>query len=151
MADFRMELKGAEELRRAMEKLGPQLTKKHLRRAIRQGISLVRDTIKLTAPQREPDGMKPRPGRLSRLVRVKPRRGKRGYLKVSLIYPTEGEPDDAKNASHWRFIEFGTRHVVANPYITRAAISNFRRILRHVIRETDRGIKVELDKLRTQA
>ena len=108
MAALEVKLEGAEELERLLRQLPVRMRKKHLRRAIRRGIVLVRDQIKTTAPVGVGPG-KVRHGRLRRLVRIKARRGKRGYLKVSLIYPTEGAEGDPKNAFFWRFVEFGTK------------------------------------------
>jgi len=151
-----LELEGATEVVKMLKALPPSVGKKHMRRAIRQGIILVRTTIKATAPQRSSaksrgvrKGQKQtRPGRLRRLVRVKARRGKRGYLKVSLMYPTEGTSDNPKNAFYWRFVEFGTRIQQANPYIQRAVDLNFQGILRHVINETNKGLREELNKVK---
>ena len=158
MAAVALRLEGADEVVKMLKLLPPSVGKKHMRRAIRQGIVLVRTTIKATAPQRSAAGSRgvrkgqkqTRPGRLRRLVRVKARRGKRGYLKVSLQYPTEGASDNPKNAFYWRFVEFGTRFHPANPYIQRAVDINFQGIIRHVINETNKGLREEVNKVRTR-
>ena len=152
--DIQVKIDGADELIRLLKQVPRTVGTKHMRRAIRQGIVKIRQTIKATAPIRsraESRGVRrgqkqSKPGRLRRLVRVKGRRGKRGYLKVSLIYPTIGDSDNPKNAFYWRFVEEGTRNMQKNPYIQRAADINFRAILRHVIRETNRGIRAEMAK-----
>lgn len=159
-ANIELKLEGADEVIKMLKQVPATVGKKHMRRAIRQGIVLVRTTIKATAPQRSTTGAKrgvrkgqkqTRPGRLRRLVRVRARRGKRGYLKVSLFYPTEGTSDNPKNAFYWRFVEFGTINQPANPYIQRAVDINFQGILRHVINETNKGLREEINKLKAAA
>lgn len=156
--DVTVKLDGAAQLIKLMKQAPRSVGKKHMRRAIRQGIVKIRQTIKATAPIRsraESRGVRrgqkqTKPGKLRRLVRVKGRRGKRGYLKVSLIYPTIGDSDNPKNAFYWRFVEEGTRHMQKNPYIQRAADINFRAILRFVIREANRGISAEMARSRVK-
>lgn len=158
-AAVELKIEGADELLKMLKRVPANVGKKHMRRAIRQGITLVRQTIKATAPVRSSAGQRgvrrgqtqSRPGRLRRLVRVRARRGKRGYLKVSLFYPTEGTSDNPKNAFYWRFVEFGTINQPANPYIQRAVDINFQAILAQVIRETNAGIREELNKLKAKA
>jgi HK97 gp10 family phage protein len=154
MADLlRVRLEGVDELKKVLAQLPASVRKKHLRRAVRQGIALIRDDIKNTAPIRAKvagEKARARPGRLRRLVRIKQRRPKRGYLKASLFYPTEGNPSDPKNASHWRYVEFGTKNHAPNPYIARAVLRQFPRVIKKVIGETNRGAREELAKLRTK-
>lgn len=157
MAALTVKLEGVDELQRALKRLPVSLRKKHLRRATRQGIALIRNDIKATAPQRPSSPRfkdRPKPGRLKRLIRILPRRPRRGYLKISLFYPVLrelGTTNDPKNAFYWRFVEFGTKHQPANPFVQRAADRNFRRVLTKVIAETNRGVRGELAKLRTRA
>lgn len=157
MAGLTVKLEGAEALGKALRRLPPKLRKKHLRTAIRRGVALIRDDIKRTAPVR-PAGTggkdRPKPGRLRRLVRIKARRPKRGYLKVSLFYPVMkelGTRNDPKNAFYWRFVVDGTRHSPANDYIQRSVDKNFRRVLSKVISETNSGVRSELAKLKAAA
>ena len=153
-AAVELKLEGAAALRELLKQLPPAVGKKHMRRAIRQGIALVRNEIKTTAPvrtkvkQRGKGATRARPGRLRRLVRIKARRGKRGYLKVSLLYPTEGDANNPKNAFYWRFVEEGTRFMPGVHYIQRAADSNFQAIVRKVITETSNGVREEIAKAR---
>jgi HK97 gp10 family phage protein len=149
----KIELTGFEELDRAFKVIPPKLRRKALRTAMRRGIVLIRDEVKQTAPIRQStkvikyqDGVRPKPGRLRRLVRVKPRRPKRGYMKVSLLYPTQGAGNDPKNAFYWRFIEFGTRHFPARAYIRRATSKNFGKVVQTINRETLQLIITELRK-----
>lgn len=154
-AAIEMKLEGAGALRELLKQLPPAVGKKHMRRAIRQGIALVRNDIKATAPIRtkvkqsgRKGGSRPKPGRLRRLVRIKARRGKRGYLKVSLLYPTEGDANNPKNAFYWFFVEEGTRFMQGAHYIQRAVDNNFQSILRKVISETTAGVREEINKSR---
>ena len=154
-AAITMKLEGAGALRELLKQLPASVGKKHMRRAIRQGIALVRNDIKANAPVRtkvkqsgRKGGTRPKPGRLRRLVRIKARRGKRGYLKVSLLYPTEGDTNNPKNAFYWRFVEEGTKFMAGTHYVQRAADANFQPILRKVITETTAGVREEINKSR---
>ncbi len=157
MANLKVQLEGAEELEKALKRLPPRLRKKQLRTAIRRSVALIRDDIKQTAPIRDrgtASKARPKPGRLRRLIRIRPRRPKRGYLKVSLFYPVLrelGTRDDPKNAFYWRFVVNGTKHTPANDYIQRSVDKNFRRVLSKVITETNAGIRSELAKLKAAA
>ena len=155
----KVELKGIQaidDLNKLLEQLTPKLRKKTLRRAVRKAIVVTRDDIKATAPIRQSHKVvkyrkgidRPKPGRLRRLVRVKARRGKRTYLKVSLFYPTEGAGNDPKNAFYWRFLEDGTKHMPAQPYILPAVDRTFNRVIRVMTGETRAGIAAELRALR---
>jgi HK97 gp10 family phage protein len=158
MAEFaRVKIDGVEELQKAMAKLPANVAKKHMRTAIRRGIVLVRDHIKANAPIRTQASRRgvrrgqkaAKPGRLRRLVRVKSRRGKRGYLKVSLQYPTEGRSDDPKNAFYWRFVVDGFTHtngqqIPGNDYIQKAVDQRFLAIISTVISETNKGVRESL-------
>ncbi len=158
-AGIGIKIEGVDEVRKLMKRLPASVSKKHMRRAIRQGIALVRNHIKANAPVRTTENKtyrkgrkRPRPGRLRRLIRIRPRRGKRGYMKVSLFYPVpEGsEGNDPKNAFYWRFVEFGTKRITANPFIQRAVDRNFSGVVRKVINETNRGLREELAKVKTK-
>ena len=155
-AAIEAKLDGVKEIQKMLKRLPASVSKKHMRRATRQGIALIRDHIKANAPVRVNENKtyrkgrkRPKPGRLRRLIRIRQRRGKRGYLKVSLFYPTpEGtEGNNPKNAFYWRFVEFGTKFISANPFIQRAVDRNFQSVVRKVITETNKGLREELAKL----
>ena len=154
MAAVEVKIQGAEELEKMLLALPKRLRVKHLRRAIRRGISLTRDDIKANAPVRSTGDVayrkgarRPKPGRLRRLVRIKARRGKRGYLKVSLFYPVEGAGNNPKNAFYHRFVRDGTRNMRGNDYVMRSADTTFPRVVAIVIAETNTGVREELAKL----
>ncbi len=157
MAAVEVKLQGVEELEKLLDQLPPRLRKKHWRRAIRRGIALVRDDIKQTAPMREPGTAgknRPKPGRLRRLVRIRPRRPKRGYLKISLFYPVLkelGTTNDPKNAFYWRFVVDGTRFMPANDFVKRSVDSKFTSVLATVIAETNAGVREEINKMKASA
>lgn len=157
MPAVEIRLQGVEELEKLLNQLTPALRRKHWRRAIRRGISLVRDDIKQTAPVREPgtaSKKRPKPGRLRRLVKIRPRRPKRGYLKISLFYPVLkelGTTNDPKNAFYWRFVVDGTRFMPANDFIRRSVDSKFNAVLIKVIAETNAGVREEIQKMKAAA
>lgn len=153
----RVKLEGVEELQSAFKRLPPAVAKKHMRTAIRRGIVLVRTEIKAIAPIRAAQSKRgvrrgqkaAKPGRLRRLVRVKSRRGKRGYLKISLQYPTEGTSDNPKNAFYHRFVRDGFRHtsgviISGNDFVQKAVDQKFLQIVSTVIREANIGAKEAL-------
>lgn len=155
MAAIEVKITGAEELQKMLLQLPGNLRKKHLRRAVRRGISLTRDDIKANAPVRSTGDVayrkgarRPKPGRLRRLVRIKVRRGGRRYLKASLLYPTEGEGNNPKNAFYHRFVRDGTRNMRGNEYVIRSADGTFPRVVAVVVSETSAGIREELNKLK---
>ncbi len=151
MAAVEVKLEGVEELEILLKQLPMKMRRKHLRTAIRRGVTLIRNDIKSTAPVRAAGTAsknRPKPGRLRRLVRIRPRRPRRGYIKISLFYPTGSGLNDPKDAFYWRFVVDGTKHHPANDYITRSVDRNFRRVLTTVIRETNIGVRAELAKLK---
>jgi len=145
------QITGLKDLSAVMKKLPLKVTNKHARRGLRQGAAKIRDDIKRTAPMRPstPDGKRRRPGGLRRNVFVKGRRSKRGLVKAGVFMRTQGEPDGPKNASYWRFVEYGFRHkfgkhVPAQPFVAVTARRNFKNVVRIVLREIDEGIRDEL-------
>ena len=161
----KVELKGIQaidDLNKLLEQLTPKLRKKVLRRAVRRSIAITRDDIKATAPIRQSGRViayrkgerRPKPGRLRRLVRIKARRGKRTYLKVSLFYPTEGAGNDPKNAFYWRFINDGFVNkwsgewIPGTHYVIKSVDRTFNRVIRVMTGETRAGIAAELRALR---
>jgi HK97 gp10 family phage protein len=153
-----MKLQGADELLKAMRQVEPKLRKKHLRRAVTQGAAQVRNEVRRRAPVNT--------GRLKRNIISKGRRGKRTYVKSSVFVRTaerEQEHDistgqfmattgkkesrsDPKDAYYWIFIERGTKHRPATPFIRPAVAAKFKPVVNHVINETNKGIRSEIRK-----
>jgi HK97 gp10 family phage protein len=132
-------VEGLGDVQRLLKQLPPRMRSKHVRKATRQAIALVRNDIKARAPVGEL-------GRLVKLVRIRPRRGKRGYQKASLEYRTEGSAGDPKNAFFWRFLEFGTKHIPAQPFVFPAADRQFKRVVRKVQDAVRVGVREEVRK-----
>ncbi len=150
-----VKLKGFDSVERLLNQLPVKMRNKHLRRATNQAIAVVRNDIKSTAPVRGGDSRsyrrgqkRPKPGRLRRLVRSKARRGKKGYLKASLFYPTPvgTSGNDPKNAFYWRFVEFGTKHMPARHFIDRSVKRTFKRVLRKYVDNVRVGVREEIRK-----
>lgn len=149
-----VQLEGVDELIKFMKKAGPKLNGKHLRRATRQGAAMLRNEIRARAPSRT--------GRLMKNVVSLGRRSKRTYVKASVTVRVAQASqkrsvtgrfkrgnrgrDDPKDAFYWRFLEYGTKNMPAQPFIRPAAEAMFPKITRHVIQETNRGLREELQK-----
>lgn len=148
-----MKLEGVEAITKAFKLLPPRMVKKHLRRSVNQGAALIRDL----ARQRAPVGT----GKLRKNIISKGRRGKRTYLKSSVMIrvgPRTQQHDiatgkfmgggdfrnDPKDSFYWRFIERGTKHFAAKPFIRPAVDSGFSRVVNKITKATTRGIINEL-------
>ena len=155
MSAVTLELEGAKELERVLKRLPLNVQKKHLRRAVRQGAALVRNEARAAAPKRS--------GKLRKNIRSKGRRGKRFYVAASVFVNVaertpqkreisgrfmssggDADAEDPKDAFYWRFLEFGTKRMSAQPFIRPAADRMFRRVVDHVVSETDRGVRSEI-------
>ena len=147
------EIQGVRRLRRQLDRLPVRVTKKHARRAISQGAALVRERTRLLAPIKT--------GKLRRNIVSRARRGTRGAARASVqvrVGPrTQGREfsgkfmagdgrSNPKDAYYWRFLEYGTKHIAPRPFVRPAAEQMFRPVVRHVVREIDRGIATELRK-----
>lgn len=159
MADaIEHKLEGADELIKTMENIPPRLVKKNLRRATNQGATFVRDEAKRLAPRDT--------GRLRKNIKSKGRRGKRTYTKASVFVQVgdrtqqrmiggqfgSGSSDfrnNPKDSWYWIFLERGTSEMPPQPFIRPAVDSQFQKVTRHVVRETDQGIKREMAQLRS--
>lgn len=158
MASVTNRVEGAEELAKALRQLPVRARKKHLRRGLRRGITLIRDEIRATAPVRPPQmPSSHKPGLLRRAIRVRPRRARSGYIKVSLYYPRHGRTTgnktsagryDPKDPFYWRFVVDGTRFMAANDYITRSADTRFSQVISRVTKEMRASVEEEMAKLR---
>lgn len=157
-----MQLRNLGNLQEVLRQLPTRVASKHVRQGAVEGIRLIRDHIKRTAPVRGGDsaytGIKnrnritvlkrPPPGRLRRLVKARTRRGKRGYQKASLFYPTEGTARDPNNAFYWRFVQDGTKYIAPQPFVTAAADAQFKPAVNKVIRRINTGVREEMAKAR---
>lgn len=149
-----MNIDGMAEVQRMLKTISPRITKKNLRRAVNQGAAIVGKEARRRAPKRE--------GRLRRNIKWKRRKGKSTYAKSS-VYVQVGErtqqhelstghfmpgsgsfKDDPKDAFYWRFIERGTKYIVARPFIRPAVSSKFRVVVNHVRDELTRGVRTEV-------
>lgn len=146
-----MSLENLGNLQEVLRIVPRKVANKHVRQATVEGARKVRDFIKRTAPVRDGSSTayrkgskRPPPGRLRKLVKAKTRRGKRGYQKASVFYPTEGKGNDPKNAFYWRYLEFGTRHMAPIPFVSVAADTMFRPTVNHIIKRINTGVRAEM-------
>lgn len=136
MADF-VHVEGLKELQDRMQELGNRVARKVLRRAVVAGGKLIRDEAKNIAPEYHgavSEGHPP-PGTLKRaisfgrsnrdsgpgkeVVNVFVRQAKNGSVGSKKV-KAYGKFD----AYYWRFVEFGTSKMEANPFMRPAFDSN---------------------------
>ncbi len=112
-------LTGFKEFADALRKLGPRVAKNNLRRAVSAGAALVRNEARATAPvdtgelkkdiqmKREKDQ---RDGPLAAKFSVFVRSGKKSRLSGAAR-------DVDKDSFYWKFVEFGTSKMAAQPFL----------------------------------
>ena len=153
-----VKIEGADELQNLMRTVQPRVRKKHLRRSTTQSAALVRDAVRKAAPVDT--------GKLRKNIRSKSRKGKRFYTKASVFInvadrtqgreisgkfmSTGNKGADKKDAYYWRFLEFGTKHQTAQPFIRPTAENMLRKVTAHIVSATRRGITEEVNKVKVR-
>lgn len=114
-----MRLEGLEQIVSAMEKMADDVKGDPLRASLRRGMTPVLEDAKQRAPQDS--------GRLERNILMRPIPPKDmppGFTDGQEVFVRSSRrksKDDETNAWYWRFIEFGTRHMPARPFLRPAA------------------------------
>lgn len=136
-----IKIKGLSELERAMKALPDRLAKKHLTAAVRQGAKLIGTEARAFAVNSEDTG------RLRRSITWFKMSRRASIHSVSFgIRPrssSKKSKDDPKNAWYWRFIELGTRHMPAQPFLRPAFEFNKRRAVGVISRVLRKGLQTE--------
>lgn len=130
-----MTLRGTRNAQRQFTRSYRQMRKKHARRGVNRGAAHVRTVYRNGVPQET--------GRLARNVRSKARRGGRTYVKASVMIQVGGGRDDPGDAFYWRFLEYGTQYIDAQPFLERLSKQAFPKTVRIIFGEVNRGLKAD--------
>lgn len=138
---FELEVKGLDDLRAAMQQMPDRIRKRAVGKALRAAARIVRDEARAQAPVLSAPAKNRRPGVLRRAIAI--RRSKIAarqrlvgvFVNVrplqSVLAGTKSAtrkaalgPAGANNPNdpfYWRFVEFGTRKMRAQPFLAAAA------------------------------
>jgi HK97 gp10 family phage protein len=131
--EFEVELKGVDELKRALEQVPDKLKKKGLLRGLRLAGNLVRDTARRSAPLLQTPTPYRKKGTVRKniVVRTSKYARKAGDLGVFVgVRPLRGVRTKklgaagAKNPNdpfYWWFLEFGTKKMAKRPFLADGA------------------------------
>ncbi|KVU27558.1 HK97-gp10 family putative phage morphogenesis protein [Burkholderia ubonensis] len=102
---------GLADLRADFEKLAKAQSTKALRRATVAGAKVIRDAARARAPKRS--------GKLRRNIVSAALRQKDapGLATAGVRVRSKGKGDSPTNAFYWRFVELGTQHMKAEPFM----------------------------------
>ena len=138
---FELEVKGLDDLKAALQQMPDRIRKRAVGKALRAAARIVRDEARAQAPVLREPAMNRRPGVLRRaiairrskiaarqrlvgvFVNVRPLQSvlagtKSATRKAALGQPGASNPNDP---FYWRFVEFGTRKMRAQPFLAAAA------------------------------
>jgi HK97 gp10 family phage protein len=131
--EFQAELKGVDELKRALEQVPDKLKKKGLAKGLRLAGNLVRDTARRSAPLLQTPTPRRNKGTVRKniVVRTSKYARKAGDLGVFVgVRPLRGARTKklgaagAKNPNdpfYWWFLEFGTKNMAKRPFLADGA------------------------------
>jgi len=151
-------VKGLRELQDALQQLGPRVARKHLRRSVIAAGRLVRDDAKGRAPQYHGSVAKghPPPGTLKRAIAAARSNSNSGPGKeVVNIYVRQFGGTGSKgvkaysklDAYYWRWVEFGTSKMAAQPFLRPAFDTNKERCVDTIKQVLTDGIEQEASDL----
>ncbi|KVL10763.1 HK97-gp10 family putative phage morphogenesis protein [Burkholderia ubonensis] len=106
-----IQIVGLADLRADFEKLAKAQSTKALRRATVAGAKVIRDAARARAPKRS--------GKLRRNIVSAALRQKDapGLATAGVRVRSKGKGDSPTNAFYWRFVELGTQHMKAEPFM----------------------------------
>ncbi|MBR8401447.1 HK97 gp10 family phage protein [Burkholderia cenocepacia] len=106
-----VQILGLADLLADFEKLAKAQSTKALRRATVAGAKVIRDEARARAPKKS--------GKLRRNIVSAALRQKDapGIATAGVRVRTKGKGDSPSNAFYWRFVELGTQHVRAQPFV----------------------------------
>lgn len=154
MMEFKLE--GVEELERKMKALPDRFTKRAMRRALRKGANIIRDAARNSAKQIDDPETREMIAKNVSVQNGGSRRERRAGGPMVRVGIRGGarHRDDAsldslpgKNTTHWRWIEFGTSEMRAQPFMRPAMANNVQAVANEVIRTASVEFDKELKKL----
>ena len=122
-------VRGIPELKAALGGLVPKLRRQALRNALAAGARIVRDEARRRAPVLQPTLRAPyrKPETVRKAISVRPSKVARRAGDVGVfvnVRPAKRGQRGAKNPNdpfYWRFLEFGTKHMAARPFLQAGA------------------------------
>lgn len=120
-------IEGLDALRQALLSLPDKLRRRALRNALAAGARIVRDAAKAGAPVLAKPSPRRAAGTLRKAITVRTSKQARRAGDVGVyvnVRPAKGAARGAKSPSdpfYWRFVEFGTAKMRAQPYLRPAA------------------------------
>ena len=147
MADSK-NLTGFKELAKALKELGPRVGRKHLRGAASKGATLIRNEARVLAPKDT--------GEMARDIMVKRERSAGDHIASYSVFVRSGKKsrlagrkrDMNRDSYYWRFLEFGTRKMPAQPFLRPAFETRKEGAVDAVGAELDKRIQQEANDLR---
>jgi len=104
---------GLSDLEKKMKDLGPKVQRKHMRTAVNAAARVVRDDAKTLVPVHT--------GTLKKAIKTKNRRERENKFRTTF---SVGVFDKTNETFYWRFVEFGTKNMPANPFLRPALINS---------------------------
>ena len=122
-------VRGIPELKAALAGLVPKLRRQVLRNALAAGARIVRDEARRRAPVLQPTLRAPyrKPETVRKAISVRTSKVARRAGDVGVfvnVRPAKRGQRGAKNKNdpfYWRFLEFGTKHMAARPFLQAGA------------------------------
>ena len=147
-------IEGLAQLDRALRELPQRIANRGLRASVYAGAKVIRDEARARAPKAAQSlGPKqPPPGTLKRAVIMKHVRELSGggrqtfYVLVrhGKQYRKQGKRGQlSQDAWYWRFLEFGTRHMVARPFLRPALASRRQEALQAIRQRLAQRIEID--------
>lgn len=133
----RERLEGAAKLDRALLRLGRSGARRVLGRSLRAGAKVIQEEARRQVRPHEVEGD------VYRSIRVRGKKSRRGEVGVRVV-TLEGPPDiEPGEFAHAHFLERGTEHSKAYPFMEPAFDNRSDEAVRVIMRQTAIGIMVE--------
>ena len=113
-----LQLQGFREMAEKLRQMGPKLARKHLRRGPAAAAAMIRDVARMLAPHDT--------GEMKKDILVKRAKNRRNEMSATYeLFVRSGKKSRAsgrsrnvdKDSFYWRFQEFGTSRMAAQPFI----------------------------------
>lgn len=154
MAEF-VKVEGLKELANALRELPKAVARNQLRGPVAFAAAQMRDDARRRAPVAAEDlgPGRPKPGTLRKSVIIKrvPTAANRAVYILGVRHGKQfqkvGKRELNLDAYYWRFIEFGTSHAAARPFIRPAFEANKRQALDIIVNRLRTGLEAEATRL----
>ena len=141
--DVTVKIEGLEELRRALQEAGPKLAKRAMRKALRKGAEVFVEAAKSRAPVLKEGTPQRRPGELRDSIDASIKLSTKEEKGVAHIGPkSEKGKGSQQPGVYGMFVEFGSVHGPAQPYMRPAFEGSRERALEVVQNEIRDGLEV---------